>query len=144
MALMFGVSSMYIGASASAFIAGASRVKSISSRNPVRRRWESMFATELEQAEHELLLAHLEAEDADDLLLGHRGVLGEVQREAGLADRRAGRDEDEVGLLEARRHRVEVGEARADAADLALVLVEVVEPVVRRVEEGLERCEARS
>ena len=71
-------------------------------------------------------------------------VLGEVQRQAGLADRRAGRDEDEVRLLKTRRHRVEVGEAGADAADLALVLMQVVEAVVRRVQEGLERGEPGS
>ena len=144
MALMFGVSSMYTGASASAFIAGASRAKSISSRKPVRRRCESMLATERQQAQDELLLAHLEAEDADDLLLVDRGVLGEVEREARLADRRSRGDEDEVGSLEARRHRVEVGEAGADAADLALVLVEVVEPVVGGMKERLQRGEARA
>ena len=69
-------------------------------------------------------------------------MLGEVQRQAGLADRWAGGDEDEVRLLKARGQRVEVGEAGADAADLALVLVQVVEPVVGRVEQRLERREA--
>ena len=44
-AVMFGVSSMYIGASDRAFIAGAIRAKSSSSRKPVRRRCESMLAT---------------------------------------------------------------------------------------------------
>ena len=38
MVLMLGVSSMKMGASASAFMAGARRVKSISSRKPVRSR----------------------------------------------------------------------------------------------------------
>ena len=42
---MFGVSSMYIGASDSAFIAGAMRAKSSSSRKPERSRCESMLAT---------------------------------------------------------------------------------------------------
>ena len=46
-------------------MAGAMRVKSISSRKPVRSRCESMFATERQQAQDELLLAHLQAEDAD-------------------------------------------------------------------------------
>ena len=43
--LMLGVSSMYIGASDRAFIAGAIRAKSSSSRNPLRSRWLSMLAT---------------------------------------------------------------------------------------------------
>ena len=77
-------------------------------------------------------------------LLGDRGVLGEVEREAGLADRWAGGDEDEVRLLEARGHRVEVREAGADAADLALVLVEVVEPVVGGVEQRLRAARSRA
>ena len=43
--LMLGVSSMYIGASDRAFMAGAIRAKSISSRKPLRRRWLSMLET---------------------------------------------------------------------------------------------------
>ena len=142
MVLMLGVSSMKMGASASAFIAGARRVKSISSRKPVRRRCESMFATELQQTQDELLLAHLEAEDADGLALAHGGVLREVEREARLTDAGPGGEDDQVRLLEPAGQRVQVREAGADAADLALVLVQVVEPVVRRVEQRLQRREA--
>ena len=94
-----------------------------------------------EQAQDELLLAHLEAEHADAPALLDRGVLGDVEREARLADRRPGRDDDQVALLEARRQRVEVREAGPDAADLAAVGVEVVQPVVGVVEERLERAE---
>ena len=132
---------MYIGASDRAFIAGAIRAKSSSSRKPLRRRCESMLATLDRQAQDELLLAHLEAEDADALALADRGVLGDVEREARLADRRPGGDDDQVALLEAGRERVEVGEAGPHAADLAAVGVEVVEPVVGVVEERLERAE---
>ena len=48
-----------------------------------------------------------------------------------------------VALLKAAGHRVQVREARADAADLALVLMQIVEPVVSGMEQGLERCETR-
>ena len=41
-----------------------------------------------QEAQDELLLAHLEAEDADALALADGGVLGDVEREARLADRR--------------------------------------------------------
>ena len=69
-------------------------------------------------------------------------MLGDVEREARLADRRPGGEDDQVALLEPGRERVEVGEAGPDAADLAAVGVEVVEPVVGVVEERLERAEA--
>ena len=140
-ALMFGVSSMYIGASDRAFIAGARRAKSISSRKPVRSRCESMLAT-LESSRRtscSLLISRLNTPDA--AALGHGGVLGDVEGEAGLPDARAGGEDDEVALLEAGRQRVEVGEAGPHAADLAAVGVEVVEPVVGVVEERLERAE---
>ena len=100
-----------------------------------------MLATLESRRRTELLLAHLEAEDADALALADGRVLGDVEREARLADRRPSGEDDEVALLEARRERVEVGEARPDAADLAAVGVEVVEPVVGIVEERLERAE---
>ena len=68
-------------------------------------------------------------------------MLRDVEREARLADGRSGGDDDQVALLEAGRQRVEVGEAGPDAADLAAVGVEVVEPVVGVVEQRLERAE---
>ena len=70
-------------------------------------------------------------------------MLGDVEREARLADRRPGGDDDQVARLEAGRQGVEVGEAGADAGDLAAVGVQVVEPVVGVVEERLERAEPR-
>ena len=102
-----------------------------------------MLETLREEPEDELLLAHLEAEDADTLLLVDRRMLGDVEREARLADAGASRDDDEVALLEARRQRIEVGEAGPYAADLPAVGVQIVEPVVRLVEERLKAVEAR-
>ena len=119
------------------------RAKSSSSRKPERSRWRVDVGDAREQAQDQLLLAHLEAEHADALLLLDRGVLGDVEREARLADGRPGGEDDQVALLEAGRERVEVGEAGPDAADLAAVGVEVVEPVVGVVEQRLERAEAR-
>ena len=69
-------------------------------------------------------------------------MLGDVEREARLADRRPGGEDDQVALLETGRERVEVGEAGPHAADLAAVGVQVIEPVVGVVEERLERAEA--
>ena len=99
---MFGVSSMYIGASERAFIAGRDprEVELLEEAGPQSLRVDVRDARQ--QAEDELLLAHLEAEDADALALLDRGVLRDVEREARLADRWPGRDDDQVALLEAR------------------------------------------
>ena len=90
----------------------ARRVKSISSRKPVRSRCESMLATRAQQAQHELLLAHLEREDADRLALADRRVLRDVQREAGLADAGPGGEDDQVALLQSAGQRVQVRGSR--------------------------------
>src|SRR5207248_2612296 len=82
-------------------------------------------------------------EHADGLALAHGRVLREVEREARLADARAGGEDDQIALLESARHGIEIRESRADAADLAFVLMQVVESVVCRVEQRLERCETR-
>ena len=50
--------------------------------------------------------------------------------------------DDQVRLLEPAGQRVQVREAGADAADLALVLVQVVQPVVGGVQQRLQRREA--
>ena len=68
-------------------------------------------------------------------------MLGDVQGEARLADGWPRGDHDQVALLEPRGERVQVGEAGPDAADLATVGVEVVEPVVGVVEQRLQRAE---
>ena len=69
-------------------------------------------------------------------------MLRDVEREARLADRWTGGDDDEIAFLEARRQLVEVEEARGDAAQLTAMGVQVVEPVVGRVEQLLELGEA--
>ena len=94
-----------------------------------------------EQAQDELLLAHLEAEHSDAPSLLDRRVLGDVEGQARLAHRRSSREDDQVALLQACRQRVEVREAGADATDLAAMGVEVVQAVVGVVEEGLQGAE---
>ncbi len=108
----------------------------------MRSRCESMLATveSRRRTSCSLLISRLKTPTL--LLVPDGGVLRDVEREARLADRRPGREDDQVALLEAGRERVEVREPGADAADLAAVRVEVVEPVVRVVEERLERREA--
>ena len=136
MVAMLGVSSMKTGASARLFMAGASRVKSISSRKPGAQSLRVDVGDRAEQPQDELLLAHLEAEDADRAALADRGVLGDVERQR-LSCRCDGRAATMTRseLLEPGRQGVEVLEAGSNAADLTLVLVQVVEAVVGRVKQ---------
>src|SRR5206468_9561351 len=94
-------------------------------------------------AEHELLLAHLQAEEPDRAFLAHGGMLGDVQREAGLANAGAGGENDEVAALEARGEGVEVLEPGADAADLPAVRMQVIQPVIGSMEEIPQAAESR-
>ena len=137
------MSSIYMGASESAFIAGAHPGEVELFEEARAEALGVDVGDAREQAQDELLLAHLEAEDADTLALADRGVLGDVEREARLADRRASGEDHEVALLESGRQRVEIGEPGPDAADLAPVGVQVVEPVIGVMEERLERAEPR-
>ena len=75
-----------------------------------------------EHAHEQLLLRHLEAEDADGLAGLDAAVQRDVQHEARLAHRRPRRDDDEVRLLEAGRHLVEIDEAARHAGDQPAVL----------------------
>ena len=73
-----------------------------------------------EHAEAELLLGHLQREEADRAALADGDVLGDVQRERGLSDRRPRRDDDQIRALQARGHPVELGESRREARQHAL------------------------
>ena len=80
-----------------------------------------------EHAQHELLLRHLEREDADRLPGLGRGVLGDVQAERRLAHGRPRGHDDEVALLQPARLLVEVHEAGGQAGDQLLRLRELVD-----------------
>ena len=69
-------------------------------------------------------------------------VRGDVQREGRLAHRRARGDEDEIGGLQAARQAVEVLEARRQARDAALRLVEHIDALERAHEDALDGLEA--
>src|SRR6185295_7666652 len=93
-----------------------------------------------EDAQSQLLLAHLEREDPHRPLLADRHVLGDVERQAGLAHARARRDDDQVAAVQAVGDPVEVGEPCRDADQRrAGPLLELLE---RLVEDGRERDEA--
>ena len=87
-----------------------------------------------EDALHELLGRHLQAEDADRLAVGDRGAVGHAERKAGLAHRRPSGDDDQVRALQPAGELVEIGEAGSDADDFAAVLLQVVDLVEEAVE----------
>ncbi len=140
---MFGVSSMNIGASRQ----GVHRGRETREVDLLEEAGAQVLAVDVrdarEHAEHQLLLAHLQAEHADGPLVADGRVLRDVQGEARLPDRRSGREDDEVAALQAGRQRVEVLEAGGDAADLAAVRVEVIEAVVCGVEQVAKARETR-
>ena len=80
-----------------------------------------------EHAEHELLLRHLEREDADRVARLERRVLRNVQAERRLPHGGAGGQDDEVALLQAARLLVEVDETGGQPGDEVLRLRELVD-----------------
>ena len=92
-----------------------------------------------EHAQEQLLLRHLEAEDADRHVGLGPDVLRHVQHQAGLPHRRARGDDDQVRRLQARGHLVEIGEAGRDAGDQLLARVQLLD----RVEAGLRQVAQR-
>ena len=95
-----------------------------------------------EHAQEQLLLRHLEAEDADGLGRLRPDVLRDVQHQARLPHRRPGRDDDQVRGLEAGRQLVEIGEAGRHAGDQLLARVQLLDGVEARLRQVAQRDEA--
>ncbi len=95
-----------------------------------------------EQALHELLGRHLEREHRDRNAVRDRRVGRDVERHRRLPHRRARGDDAEVALLKARRHAVEVREARGHAGDPGVGLLQALDVLERRPEDLLDPDEA--
>ena len=140
--LMLGVSSMKMGASASLFMAGASRAKSISSRKPVRRRCESMLATEESRRSTScsLLISRLKMPTTLPSLTAACSAKLRARLVLPMEGRAAMRTRSDfwspVVMVSRSAKPVRI------PLDLTLVLVQVVEAVVGVVEEMLQRGEA--
>ena len=70
-----------------------------------------------DHAQRQLRGAHFHREHQHRQLFVDRHRLGDVDRQRGLAHRRARRQDDQIAFLQARRHAVEVEEAGANAGD---------------------------
>ena len=92
-----------------------------------------------EQAHHKLHGRHLHAEHGHGFLALDGRVLGDVHGKGGLAHRGTPGHDDQIGILQARRHLVEIFVAGRDASDLALVFVQFLDALDRLVEGGLYR-----
>jgi hypothetical protein len=84
-----------------------------------------------QHAERELLLRHLEREHGHARAAAERRVRGDVQRERRLPHAGTCRDDDEVRRLEPGRQVIEVREARRDARDRLLLLVQLLDDLER-------------
>ena len=70
-----------------------------------------------------------------------RRVLGNVQRERRLAHRRTRRNDDQVALLQTRRHVIELAEAGRETRDGLLTSIALVDLVDRRLQNIAQRRE---
>ena len=95
-----------------------------------------------QHAAQQRLLAHFQAEDGDDGVVIDGRVLGDVDGERGLAHGGAGGDDDELALLQAAGHAVELGEVGGQAGDFAALLVEVVDGAEGVLDDLVERLKA--
>ncbi len=89
-----------------------------------------------EQAQQQRLLRHFQAEDRHGLLLAQRDVSRDVQREGRLSHRRARREDDQLGRLQAGGFVVETriaGGEPGDAAAFAEDFLEALEAVLDQV-----------
>ena len=75
-----------------------------------------------DQAHGELHRAHLHAEDPDRQLGRERDMLGDVERQGGLAHARTSRDHDEVAFLQAGGQVVQIGESRRHTGDVGRIV----------------------
>src|SRR5262249_55012423 len=80
-----------------------------------------------EDAEAKLLFRHFEREKAHRFGLTQGDVLREIQRERRLSDGRPGRQDDQIGGLQARGHTVELRKTRREAREHALAVARVLD-----------------
>ena len=95
-----------------------------------------------EQALHELLLAHLQREEGDALLLLDRRVLRDVEHEARLAHGRAPRHDQQIRRLQPAREAVQALVARGHAGDVGLAVVDALDVLEGGLEDLVHGLEA--
>ena len=88
-----------------------------------------------------LLISRLKT--ATMALLVHGGVLGNVDGKRRFAHGGARGDDDQLALLQAAGHVVELGEVGGQAGDLAALLVEVVDGAEGVLDDLVERLQGR-
>ena len=95
-----------------------------------------------QHAAQQRLLAHFQAEDGHDGLVLIGRVLRDVDGQRGFAHGGTGGDDDQLALLQAAGHAVELGEIGGQAGDFAALLVEIVDGAEGVLDDLVERLEA--
>src|SRR5262245_59120124 len=93
-------------------------------------------ALRAQEALHELLLGHLEAQHEHPLVIAHAGVLGDVHGKGRLPHGGPARDDDEIARLEARGQLIELAEAGGESGDVLLLIVELLDLLEGALEDG--------
>src|SRR5262249_29555250 len=95
-----------------------------------------------QQAQQQRFARHFQREHPYHLVVEHRRIFRDVDRQRGLSHRRSRRDNDQFGLLQAAGLVVEFGEVGLQAGDALALLVELVDRPERLFDDLLYALEA--
>src|SRR5206468_6572720 len=93
---------------------------------------------------YQRLSAHFETENTHDLIFFQRHMLGDIQAQAGLAEARTGRHDDQIARMQPRRHSVQFHESGLDSRHRSLAVGNFLDLPVDVAAERFNGNEARS
>ncbi len=95
-----------------------------------------------EHTAQQRFLAHFEAEDGDGGLVVDGRILRNVDGEGGFTHRGPGGKNNQLALLKAARHAVQIGEVGGQTGDLAALLIQLVNGAEGVGDDQIERLQA--
>ena len=97
-----------------------------------------------EQSLYQRLSAHFEAENSHSLMFFQRHMLGDIQADAGFAETRTGRHDDQVATMQPCRHFVQFRESGLDSRHGGPAIGDFLDLLIDVADERFNRQEARS
>ena len=85
------------------------------------------FAHRRQHPHHQLGRGHLHTEHQHRLVVAQQGIFHQIHREGGFTHRRTGGDDNQVGLLQARGHFVELFKTGTEAGDGLIAVKQLVD-----------------